>query len=62
MPGAAALAENLSGDHGVELFAVVELGKLLLIAIERDMHVTARAGLEDGLHLVIRLIIEVVRR
>ncbi|MNP31435.1 hypothetical protein D3C76_1245550 [compost metagenome] len=62
MPGTAALAEDLPGDHGIQLVTMFQLGKLLLVAIQRDMHFITRAGLQNGLHLVVRLVIAIAWR
>jgi hypothetical protein len=45
-----ALAQDLPGGHGIQLVAVFQLGKFLLIAIERDVHGAARTALHaiDG--------------
>ncbi|MNH47453.1 hypothetical protein D3C79_1106930 [compost metagenome] len=42
--------------------AVIQFGKFLLVAIQRDMHAIAGAGLENGLHFIIGLIIAVIWR
>ncbi|MNJ59403.1 hypothetical protein D3C77_550860 [compost metagenome] len=35
---------------------MLQLGKLLLVAIQRHMRRPRHAGLDDGLHLIVRLV------
>ena len=50
--GATALVEDVPRHRGEQLGAVLQFGKLAVVAVQGDMHPATVGGLDDGLYVV----------